>query len=139
MAANVLVAVLAGCASMDAIAPALQPRVFMHSEPLASESSQITGFVIDEAGQALPGAVVELQGDGLSTPVQAISDELGMYGFSDVPPGDYVMVVSSGLGIADAVVSVPRSTHVRISFRGPYAPAHFVDRWIRGDRDDRTR
>jgi hypothetical protein len=120
VAASVLVVALAGCASGDGAAPLTPPGVFMDSEPLAVGGSQITGFVIGEDGSALAQAVIMLEGGGLSTPVQATSNDLGMYGFSDVPPGDYTLTVFAEDGTTDASVSVPQSTRVSVSFRGPY-------------------
>jgi hypothetical protein len=120
VAANALVVALAGCASADVAAPLTPPQVFVDSEPLTVGGSQITGFVIGEDGSALTQAVILLEGGGLSTPVQASSNDLGMYGFSDVPPGDYRLTVLSGDGSADARVSVAQSMRVSVSFRGPY-------------------
>lgn len=123
LAAGVLVAALAGCASMDALAPPLSPRVFVDREPLAEGSSQITGFVIDDDGSALAHTMVVLEGGSLAKPIETISDEFGMYGFANLPPGDYVLTVFAGDGVGEAKISVAGQTRVQVSFRGPYQPA----------------
>ena len=51
-------------------------------------SGSITGFVLDEVGGALPGAMVSALG---ATLANTVTDQRGQFTLSQLPPGDYLL------------------------------------------------
>jgi hypothetical protein len=76
---------------------------------------EIRGFVIDQADEAVPGAILTLEGADLS--VEA--DERGTFRFEDVPAGRYALSVRSSCEVTAYVpeVAVPRPIQVPLPVR----------------------
>ncbi|HEY8957418.1 MAG TPA: SusC/RagA family TonB-linked outer membrane protein [Chitinophaga sp.] len=59
--------------------------------PTVVALQQVTGKVLDNAGQPLPQATVKLLPLGKG----AITDETGSFSFKDIPPGSYILEITS--------------------------------------------
>jgi hypothetical protein len=124
VAVNVLVMTLASCTqtSAELVTPvdARAPDTFLYLEPLDERaSSQVTGFVLDaETREAVAGAVVYLEGESLTEELVAEADELGMYAFVDVPPGNYKVVAfpREGRGMTTTALVLPAHARANVSF-----------------------
>ena len=85
----------------------------------AATTSRLTGTVVDNDGQALPGVTVQLSSDVLIGGQQvAITDTDGRFAFNLLPPGDYLVETQlSGFEPAQvtAGVGLDRQTQVRIT------------------------
>jgi hypothetical protein len=63
--------------------------LFTAARPLSAQSASITGQVTDDAGQPLPGAVVELRHPDGSGRVETVAEADGGFRFPGVDPGAY--------------------------------------------------
>ena len=118
--ASVMVVALSACASTpeaETVAPTGSYASAVTLEPLvADHDSEIVGFAVDVAtGEAIAGAWVMLEGEGLDEPLSTTTDERGMYGFANLPAGTYV--VSTGVWTwVEGHVELPEHTRARASF-----------------------
>jgi hypothetical protein len=104
---------LAGCVGGDA-APAA-PR---HLQELggSAESGSIHGIVVDEGLLPVARAIVTIEALDRSL----VTDSAGVFGFSNVPIGDHVLLVGgAGYGTASVKVSViaEETSHVDVTLR----------------------
>src|SRR5882724_1472504 len=68
--------------------------VLVLSLPLASRADTITGTVKDPSGGVVPGARIEITGDGISQPIIFATDESGKFAAMDLKPGQYSVRVT---------------------------------------------
>jgi iron complex outermembrane receptor protein len=81
--------------------------------PLEAQSGRIRGRVVDNAGTALPGAVVTVEG----TLLRAVAGPQGDYGIGGVPAGTHtVRARRIGYAAASLQVVVPAGNEVRQDF-----------------------
>src|SRR2546423_9442631 len=60
-----------------------------------SDSAQVSGFVKDASGSAVPGAQVVLTAEGSNLERRSSTNETGYYVFSAIPPGFYTLSVEA--------------------------------------------
>src|SRR5215471_11744512 len=60
-----------------------------------SDKGQISGQVTDPQGLAIPGVKLQLVNQDTSVALETNADEVGHYGFADVPPGRYKVTVQA--------------------------------------------
>jgi hypothetical protein len=66
------------------------------------------GKVVDDHGEALPGATVLVSGGGLSRPVVAVTRPDGTFLVSDLPPGRYTVLVQlEGFSSREQFAQIP--------------------------------
>jgi hypothetical protein len=58
-----------------------------------TETGRLSGTVVDEQGAVLPGATVTLENVGSGATRETVSDENGIYRFSNLPPAPYEVTV----------------------------------------------
>ena len=67
--------------------------VFVASPALPQSTGTVTGKTIDPGGLVVPGATVTATSDVLMGARTAVSDGLGHYRLTNLPPGTYVLTV----------------------------------------------
>src|SRR6266851_5748837 len=60
-----------------------------------SDSAQVSGFVKDATGSAVPGATVVIKNEGTGFERKTSTNESGYYVFSAVPPGLYTVTAEA--------------------------------------------
>jgi len=68
--------------------------ILILSVPLAVHADTITGTVKDPSGGVVPGAHIEITGDGISRPIVFTTDESGKFAAPDLKPGKYSVRVT---------------------------------------------
>ena len=98
--------------AQSARVPALRPIDAAAGMQARVVSGGITGTVIDDRGGALPGALVSAMGVTL---VSTVTDEVGRFSLTQLPPGDYLLRahMRGFAGSAGEVVRVGASTAVQ--------------------------
>jgi hypothetical protein len=59
------------------------------------QAGSVSGKVVDQSGANIAGAVVKLTREGQSSGLEVMSDEDGLFAFSNVTPGPFQLTVSS--------------------------------------------
>jgi len=54
-------------------------------------TSSLRGTVVDQQGAAIPEALITLTNDGTGSTRETLADSTGVYGFVQMPPGDYTL------------------------------------------------
>lgn len=90
----------------------------------SSGSSDLTGTVVTQDGESIPGVTIELRApDG--TTRTFVTDANGRFDFSGLPAGEYVVTASlSGFSTESREVSVRpgQTAELTLSFGGPVSP-----------------
>src|SRR5882757_4757351 len=68
--------------------------VLLLSMPFVVRADTITGTVKDPSGGVVPGARIEITGDGISQPIIFTTDESGKFAAMDLKPGQYSVRVT---------------------------------------------
>jgi len=68
--------------------------VLLLSMPFVVRADTITGTVKDPSGGVVPGARIEITGDGISQPIIFATDESGKFAAMDLKPGQYSVRVT---------------------------------------------
>jgi hypothetical protein len=103
-------AVIGGVASLKAAAHAIQ------------SSSTVAGCVTDTAGRPLPGVTVDVGRSGSHRTV--LSDSIGCYAVTDVPPGSYFVFarLEGFVSITRDLLNVQSGRSETVNFRMDVAP-----------------
>lgn len=83
---------LAGVVGLVLLALAVCAPVVQAQETTAG----IQGYVKDQSGASVPGAIVEITGAALIGSKKGPTDSSGYYRFSYLPPGEYTLTVTAG-------------------------------------------
>jgi hypothetical protein len=94
------------------IALALIPTDFASAQ---SSNGSVRGSVRDQSGAVIPGANLELTNTATNVTFRATSNEVGLYVFASVIPGQYVLSISSA-GMETLQVAVGVQVQVSTTF-----------------------
>lgn len=108
LAAGVLVAALAGCASAPSSEPGPAPVLELESSP-----GRITGVVIDQHGQPVADALVIVQ--GAMPTVERMTDGRGVYTVDGLSPGSYTVQVLAGRADVSRVLTLRARAGARVN------------------------
>jgi hypothetical protein len=100
-----------GRASAPAPVPVPTPADFSAAKPSGhgpGGGAGLGGKLVDDRGTPLPGATIEVNGEGLTRPVVALTGADGTFVLSDMPPGRYAVSIQlAGFESANLVVQIP--------------------------------
>jgi hypothetical protein len=97
-----------------------------------SSTGLIRGVVVDEAVRPIPGARVKLQGD---QPMEAVTTDLGTFGFDDLEPGTYFMTIGKpgyfdAQQSADVVAGVAEPPIVKVQLAMDVANQPYYENYV---------
>jgi hypothetical protein len=114
IAAGIVVMALAGCATPSASQATLEPE-FIEVGAVGS-GGVISGIVRDREGAPVENAFVILQSVALTQQIERLTNERGIYSFSDLPPGNYTIQVLVGKANVSKIVDLPEDARYRAHF-----------------------
>ena len=84
--------------------------------PVCLHAANITGTVKDPSGAVIPGARLEITGEGIAQPIVLVSDGLGKFSSPDLKPGKYDLRVSrDGFEQQTRTVDLRETTDLQIA------------------------
>lgn len=72
----------------------LRTLLYLTSAPaVAQTSARVNGFVQDESGAVVPGAIVVLKDEASGTEIRGVTGSSRLYRFDPVPPTTYTVTI----------------------------------------------
>src|SRR5258706_5918443 len=85
------------------------------ASPAVLPADTITGTVKDPSGGVVPGAHIEITGEGISQPIVLSTDESGKFAVPDLKPGKYsVRVTKDGFGPLVSAIELHGTTDLQL-------------------------
>ena len=89
--------------------------VLVLSPPFVVRADTITGTVKDPSGGVVPGARIEITGDGIAQPLLLTTDEFGKFAAPDLKPGQYsVRVTKDGFEPLVSAIELHGTTDLQL-------------------------
>jgi hypothetical protein len=115
LAAGLVVVALAGCATAAVESLPPSPPIDL-SDIEEGSGGVIAGAIRTPEGHAAAGALVILQSAALPSQFELLTDERGIYRFTNLPPGNYTIQVLFGKANVSKVTQLPEDARYRANF-----------------------
>jgi hypothetical protein len=114
IAAGIVVMALTGCATPAASEPTVEPELI--EVGAVGSGAGISGIVRDREGAPVENAIVILQSVALPQELERLTNERGIYSFTELPPGNYTIQVLAGKANVSKIVDLPKDARYRAHF-----------------------